>query len=78
MNNNIDITTLSASFCGMQATAHLQYGGKNYVRGGTKHYSGTAAASTTTGSVRNIADFYKSITEGQFENPTASGRWTAR
>ncbi len=71
INNNIDLTTLSASFCGMQATAHLQYGGKNYVRGGTKHYSGTSGDVYTEGAVRNIADFYRNIVEGHFENPSA-------
>ena len=71
INNNIDITTLSASICGMQATAHLQYGGKNYVRGGTKHYSGTSGDIFTEGVVQNIAAFYRNIVEGHYENPSA-------
>ncbi len=71
INNNIDITTLSASICGMQATAHLQYGGKNYVRGGTKHYSGTSGDVFTEGVVKNIAAFYRNIVEGHYENLSA-------
>ncbi|MGA2065412.1 MAG: Gfo/Idh/MocA family oxidoreductase [Thermoguttaceae bacterium] len=71
INNNIDITTLSASMCGMQATAHLQYGGKNYVRGGTKHYSGTSGDLFTEGVVKNIAAFHRNILEGHHENPSA-------
>ena len=71
INNNIDITTLSASLCGMKATAHLQYGGKNYVRGGTKHYSGASGNLFTEGVVRNIADFHANIVQGRFENPSA-------
>ena len=71
VNNNIDITTLSASLCGMQATAHLQYGGKNYVRGGTKHYSGASGNLFTEGVVKNIAAFYQNIVEGHHENLSA-------
>ena len=71
INNNIDITTLSASMCGMQATAHLQYGGKNCVRGGTKHYSGTSGDLFTEGVVKNIAAFHRNILEGHHENPSA-------
>jgi predicted dehydrogenase len=71
ISNNIDITTLSASICGMQATAHLQYGGKNYVRGGTKHYSGASGDIFTEGVVKNIAAFYQNVCEGRFENETA-------
>ncbi len=71
VNNNIDITTLSASICGTQATAHLQYGGKNYVRGGTKHYSGNCGNLFEEGVVRNIAEFHRNILEGRCENPTA-------
>ena len=71
INNNIDITTLSASICGMQATAHLTYGGKNYVRGGPKHYSGSSGDIYKDGAVKNIAAFHKNIVEGHYENPTA-------
>lgn len=71
INNNIDIATLSASICGMQATAHLQYDGKNYIRGGTKHYSGTSDNIFTAGAVKNIAAFHQNIVEGHHENLTA-------
>jgi predicted dehydrogenase len=71
INNNIDITTLSASICGMQATAHLQYGGKNYVRGGTQHYSGASSDIFKEGVVTNIAAFYRNIVEGHHENLSA-------
>jgi predicted dehydrogenase len=71
INNNIDITTLSASFCGMQATAHLQYGGKNYVRGGAQHYSGTSGDLFQQGVVQNIAAFHRNIVEGHHENLSA-------
>ena len=70
INNNIDYTTLSASLCGMSATAHLQYGGKNYVRGGPKNWAGSCGGLFEQGAVRNIADFHKNIVEGHFENPT--------
>jgi predicted dehydrogenase len=70
VSNNFDIATLSASFCGMQATAHLQYKGKNYVRGGPRHYSGTSSSIYEDGAKRNIANFHKSVTEGRFENAT--------
>ena len=73
IDNNIDITTLSASLCGMKATAHLQYGGKNYVRTGDKnqHYSGTCGPLFEQGAVRNIADLYDNILNGKFDNLTA-------
>jgi predicted dehydrogenase len=68
LDNSFDATTLSASFFGMKATAHLQYGGKVYVRGGDKHYVGQMGSVYNEGAVRNIASFYKSITESRFEN----------
>jgi predicted dehydrogenase len=71
-SNNFDITTLSASLFGTEkATAHLVYGGKNYVRGGPKNYSGTSGDIYRDGAVQNIAAFYKGIVEGHHENPTA-------
>ena len=70
ISNNFDLTTLSASIFGMEATAHLVYGGKVYVRGGSKHYVGTVGNVFTEGVERNIAQFYRNVTEGQFANPT--------
>ncbi len=71
INNDFDITTLSASIFGMQATAHLMYGGKNYVRGGAKHYSGSSGDTYKEGAVKNIALFHKNIVEGHYENLSA-------
>ena len=71
IDNNFDITTLSASIFGMQATAHMVYGGKSYVRGGPKHYSGTSGDIYKDGAVKNIAAFHKNIVEGHFENLSA-------
>ena len=71
VNNSFDITTLSASIFGMQATAHLTYGGKSYVRGGAKHYSGASGDIYKDGAVQNIAAFHKNIVEGHFENLSA-------
>jgi predicted dehydrogenase len=71
VNNSFDITTLSASIFGMQATAHLTYGGKSYVRGGAKHYSGASSDTYKDGAVQNIAAFHKNIVEGHFENLSA-------
>ena len=65
------MTTLSASFLGMEATAHLTYGGKNYVRGGKKHYSGSSGDTYKDGAVKNIAAFHQNIMEGHFENLSA-------
>jgi predicted dehydrogenase len=71
LNNNFDLANLSASILGTQATAHLGYKGKAYVRGGERHYVGEISpALGREGPARNIAEFYRSITEGRFENPT--------
>jgi myo-inositol 2-dehydrogenase / D-chiro-inositol 1-dehydrogenase len=70
ITNNFDLTTLSASLFGMQATAHIQYGGKVYVRGGPDHYSGTCGSVYDEGAIRNVAAFHKNIVEGNCQNPT--------
>jgi len=70
MDNNADITTLSANLFGQVATGHIQYGGKVYVRGGEKHYVGNCGSIYDQGAIRNIATFYQSIVEGHFESPT--------
>ncbi len=70
--NNCDFTQLTASFFGMQATAHIQYwSGKVYVRGGSKHYVGEIGSVFDDGVARNVAEFYRNVTEGHFDNPTA-------
>ena len=70
LDNNFDLTTLSASIFGMKATAHIRYGGKVYVRGGEKHYVGNVGSVFNEGVERNIAAFYRNITDGHFENAT--------
>jgi predicted dehydrogenase len=71
LKNNADFTDLSASVYGLVATAHLAYSGKVFVRGGTKHYVGESNKEIYNyGATRNVADFYRNITEGHFENAT--------
>jgi len=70
ITNNFDLTTLSASLFGLQATAHIQYGGKVYVRGGPQSYSGACESVYNDGAIRNIAEFHKNITERHHENPS--------
>jgi predicted dehydrogenase len=70
LNDNADLTSLSASFFGQAATGHIQYGGKVYVRGGDKHYVGTCGSIYDQGAIRNIATFYQDIAEGRFGNET--------
>jgi predicted dehydrogenase len=68
ISNNFDLTTLSASIFGMAATAHLQYGGKVYIRGGQKHYVGQVGSVFTEGVQRNIGEFHRNITTGRCDN----------
>ena len=70
LNDNADLTSLSASFFGQAATGHIQYGGKVYVRGGDMHYVGTCGSIYDQGAIRNIATFYQDIAEGRFGNET--------
>jgi len=72
LKNNSTLHDLSADFMGVSATAHLGYWGKVYVRGGSKHYSGSASKSIYNDGIKvNVAEFYRCITEGDFANPTA-------
>jgi len=73
LNNNSDLATLTASLYGQAATAHIGYGGKVFVKGGDekKYYVGTIGSIYDQGAIRNIADFYRNVTEGHFENPIA-------
>jgi predicted dehydrogenase len=71
LNDNADMPSLSASLYGTVATAHIQYGGKVFVRGGPKHYVGEIGSIYSDGAVRNVAEFYTNVTEGHFDNPTA-------
>jgi predicted dehydrogenase len=68
LDNSFDVTTLSASVFGDAATAHLQYSGKIYIRGGKQTYAGQIGSIYNKGAERNIATFHRSICEGHFEN----------
>jgi predicted dehydrogenase len=70
LDNQFDVTTLSASLFGMSATARIQYGGKVFVRGGPKHYAGQCGSLFDQGVIKNIATFHQSICDGKFDNPT--------
>jgi myo-inositol 2-dehydrogenase/D-chiro-inositol 1-dehydrogenase len=72
LKNNATIYDLGADLMGTQATAHISYTEKVYLRGGPKHY--VSAASKTIyndGAITNVADFYRCVTQGDFSNPTA-------
>jgi predicted dehydrogenase len=56
---------------GGKAMAQINYWGKAFIRGGKMHYpGGTVDNLYEAGAVRNIATFYKNVTEGRFENST--------
>lgn len=72
LQNNAVMYNLAADLMGRQATAHLAYTGKVFVRGGPKHYSGAASSGIyADGAKANIAEFYRCVTEGRFDNSTA-------
>ena len=68
LDNNFDVTTLSASVFGDAATAHVQYSGKVSIRGGKQSYAGQIGSVYDEGAARNIAAFHRNICEGHFEN----------
>jgi predicted dehydrogenase len=72
LNNNADYINLSASLFGLSATAHIKYfSGKVYVRGGPQHYVGEVSKKIyNEGAQRNVANFYRNVTEGRFDNAT--------
>jgi hypothetical protein len=71
LTNNAGFQDMSADVYGLAASAHIAYSGKVTVRGGKKHYVGNVSGSIyNEGATRNVADFYRNITEGHFENPT--------
>lgn len=56
---------------GVEANAQINYWGKAFVRGGSKHFGGgTIANLYLDGAQRNIASFHQSIVEGRSDNPT--------
>lgn len=72
LQNNAVMYNLAADLMGRQATAHLAYNGKVFVRGGPKHYSGEVSGGIyADGAKANIAEFYRCITEGRFDNAIA-------
>jgi predicted dehydrogenase len=72
MNNNADFSDLSAHVFGSTATAQIAYWGQVYVRGGEKHYVGHSSnAIYNEGAERNVADFYRNVTEGLYGNASA-------
>jgi predicted dehydrogenase len=72
LQNNAVMYNLEADLMGRTATAHLAYSGKVFVRGGPKHFSGAASSGIyAEGAKANIAEFYRCVTEGEFDNATA-------
>ncbi len=56
---------------GELAAAHVCYWGKSYLRGGPKAYGAHEVVNLyEDGAKRNIAAFYKQVTEGRHDNPT--------
>lgn len=71
LQNNAVMYNLEADLMGLKATAHIAYSGKVFIRGGSKHYSGaTSSGIYADGAKANIAEFYRCVTEGDFDNPT--------
>jgi len=70
LDNEWDITTLSGKIFGTTGTTHVQYGGKVYLKAGAKTYVDKVGNVFDEGVERNIATFYRNITEGHFENGT--------
>jgi len=63
--------TLVCNVHGSLASAQMCHFGKSFLRGGPKHYGGGHTGDQyIAGAARNIATFYRSITEGRFDNPT--------
>lgn len=72
LNNNAHMLNLAADLMGTEATAHLDYSQQVYVRGGGKHYSGRASPGIyQEGAEANIAEFYRTILAGEYDNATA-------
>jgi hypothetical protein len=55
---------------GTTGFAEVAYGGRVRLQGRENAYSGEVVKLYEAGAVRNIADFYRNITEGRFENAT--------
>ncbi len=63
---------LEADLRGRQATAHLAYNGKVFVRGGLKYYAGAVSSGIyADGAKAHIARFHRRVTEGRFDSSMA-------
>lgn len=72
LQNNSVMDDLAADLMGLETTAHIAYSGQVFIRGGAEHYSGaTSSGIYADGAKANIAEFYRCVTEGKFDNPTA-------
>ena len=72
LKNNSLFNNLAADLMGANATAHMAYSGKVFIRGGPKHYSGaTSSGIYADGAKANIAEFHRCVTQGDFDNSTA-------
>jgi predicted dehydrogenase len=72
LQNNAVMYNLAADLMGRQATAHLAYNGKVFIRGGAQHYAGAVSEGIyADGAKANIAAFHRCVTEGRFDNETA-------
>ena len=75
LKNQCELTGAAGLCCkvyGNEACAVLPYGGKAYIRGGSKHFVGSVDNIYAAGVVRNVAQLYVNLTEGHFENPTVA------
>jgi hypothetical protein len=57
---------------GSKGVLETEYGGNVVIRGENFFRGGKTAEIYAEGAVQNIAAFYKSITEGDFRNPTVA------
>lgn len=57
---------------GASGTADTHYGGRIFLRGMDEFFDATTPDIYAGGAINNIATFYKSITEGNYSNPTVA------
>ena len=70
--NNLYPFESGALIHGTTGFAQVAYGGRVQLKGHENAYSGEVVNLYEAGAVRNIADFYRHVTEGRFENTTVS------
>jgi myo-inositol 2-dehydrogenase / D-chiro-inositol 1-dehydrogenase len=68
--NNLYPFECGALIHGSTGYAQISYGGRVQLRGSDNAYSGEVIGLYEAGTARNIATFYRQITEGHFENTT--------